>query len=143
MGKFEKRAAVRHKALIPAFASDLDETFQMRCLIRNVSENGCQLVASRVYEIPEEFHLTPQGFGLPLHGQVMWRDRKTVGVRLSRNDPQQDHESAGSQLLKNCQMDAADDVLVLGGEPHRPHSYLQRMKIYFSALQRDEPDKQE
>lgn len=41
-GKNDSCIEPRHKAHIPAFISNLSETFQMRCIIRDISEHGCQ-----------------------------------------------------------------------------------------------------
>ncbi len=130
----DKRVEPRRKAHIPAFISNLDETFQMRCIIRDVSEHGCQLVASRVHEIPDEFHLTPVGFEEPLSGRVMWRDRKTMGAVLSLKDTESEFATAGSFLSSCVENMNDDDVLVLGEEPPPPMSYDRRMTIYFSEL---------
>jgi len=136
-GKNDKRFETRHKAHIPAFISNLDETFQLRCIIRDVSEHGCQLVASRTHEIPDEFHLTPAGFDEPLNGRVMWRDRKTIGAVLSLKDSKSEFDSAGS-LLSSCVEENTDqDVLVLGEEQQQPMSYDSRMTVYFSEQEND------
>ena len=133
MSKQDKRSEIRHRALIPAFASDLNETFQLRCLIRDVSESGCQLVSSKFYEIPDVFHLTPDGFSMPVCGRVMWQDHKMIGVQLQSEA----NETVSSQsLLSSEQLMSSDDgVLLLGEEQKRPLTYEERLKIYFAALE--------
>jgi len=102
----------------------------LRCFIRDFSGDGCQLVTSSVCDIPDVFHLTPEGFDLPLCARVMWRDRKSIGVRLSSEDPSPEAVSAGALLAQRRWND--DRVLVLGDEKGRPMGYLERMKVYFS-----------
>ena len=133
MSKIDKRSEVRHRALIPAFASDLDETFQLRCLIRDVSNSGCQLVASKIYNVPDVFHLTPDGFSTPICGRVMWQDRKLIGVQLILDEQE---AATNMPLLASNQLVSSDDgILVLGEENHRPLSYDERLKVYFTALE--------
>ena len=133
MSKQDKRSEVRHRALIPAFASDVDETFQLRCLIRDVSETGCQLVANKFYEIPEVFHLTPDGISMPVCGRVKWQDRKMIGVQLQLDQSQ---VTSGMSLLASEKLISSDDgVLLLGEELQRPLTYHERLKIYFAALE--------
>ena len=63
-----------------AFAFDLDNTFETKCIIRDISRSGCKIVTSQIRKLPEFILLVPEGFEQPLSGKIVWRKDKFAGV---------------------------------------------------------------
>ncbi len=68
--------------LIPAFASDVEDTLGIKCTIREVSRGGCRLVSTQLDDLPNIIHIVPEGFEKPLLGKIVWRDKKLAGVKF-------------------------------------------------------------
>jgi len=87
MGISDQRTDPRKKVCLQAFAADVNDTFDVKCIIRNVSKGGCMIVSSCVHELPDLVHIVPQGFDKPLAGKIVWRGEKLAGVSfVSTND---------------------------------------------------------
>jgi len=80
MSSSDDRFKERKKTCIQAFASDLDNTFEIKCIIRDISRSGCKIVTSQVRKLPEFILLVPEGFEQPLSGKIIWRKDKFAGV---------------------------------------------------------------
>ena len=80
MSSSDERFKARKKTSIQAFASDLDNTFEIKCIIRDISRSGCKIVTSQVRELPEFILLVPEGFEQPINGKIVWRKDKFAGV---------------------------------------------------------------
>ena len=80
MSSSDDRFKARKKSCIQAFASDLDNTFEIKCIIRDISRSGCKIVTSQVRKLPEFILLVPEGFKQPLSGKIVWRKDKFAGV---------------------------------------------------------------
>ncbi len=80
MSSSDIRFEARKKTCIQAFASDLDNTFEIKCIIRDISRSGCKIVTSQVGKLPEFILLVPEGFEQPLSGKIVWRKDKFAGV---------------------------------------------------------------
>lgn len=55
-----------------AFASDITDTFDVKCIIRDLSPQGCMIVSSQLQELPDLIQLIPEGFDQPLNGSIVW-----------------------------------------------------------------------
>lgn len=87
MGMSDQRSAPRKTVCLQAFAADVNDTFEVKCVIRNMSQGGCMIVSSCVHELPDLVHIVPQGFDKPLAGKIVWRGEKLAGVSfVSSND---------------------------------------------------------
>ena len=83
----DNRSEDRKKACIQAFASYITDTFDIKCIIRDVSESGCMIVSSQIHELPSLIQLVPEGFDNPINSLIVWRKDKKAGVLfLSPND---------------------------------------------------------
>ena len=80
MSSSDKRFKARKKACIQAFAFDLDNTFEIKCIIRDISRSGCKIVTSQVSDLPEFLLLVLEGIEQPLSGKIVWRKDKCAGV---------------------------------------------------------------
>lgn len=80
MSSSDKRAESRRKVCIQAFAADVKDTFDIKCIIRDVSHSGCMIVTSNIHELPELVQIIPEGFDKPLAGKIVWRGEKLAGV---------------------------------------------------------------
>ncbi len=78
----DRRAARRKKTMIHAFASDLGDKYDVKCVIRDVSGGGCQIVSSYLDDLPDTIKIVPEGFDRPIYGRIVWRERKVAGVRF-------------------------------------------------------------
>lgn len=80
MSSSDNRCEQRKKACVQAFASDIDDTMDIKCIIRDISSRGCMIVTSHLHELPEIIQLMPQNFKQPLTGKIVWRKGKFAGV---------------------------------------------------------------
>lgn len=78
----DNRSEPRKEVLIPAFASDIEDTLGIKCTIREVSRGGCRLVSTQLDDLPNIIHIVPEGFEKPLLGKIVWRDKKLAGVKF-------------------------------------------------------------
>lgn len=99
--------------LIPAFASDVEDTLGIKCTIREVSRGGCRLVSTQLDDLPNIIHIVPEGFEKPLLGKIVWRDKKLAGVKFidkveaTRRKIQTSTEKKPLSFLRRFQMFSA------------------------------------
>ena len=86
MGLRENRIEHRKRVLIPAFVSDTKDSYDVACLIRDMSKTGCQLVGEQIVDLPDVVHVVPEGFDAPMVGRIAWRQDKSVGVSFVHED---------------------------------------------------------
>lgn len=129
MGDFDKRSEERRQVCVQAFASDSKDTFNIKCIIRDVSESGCMIVSSQVRDLPQFIQLVPEGFNLPLNGKIVWCDDKKAGITFlspSKDDVLsllKDHDNAPSSETDG------DDPLLLEVTV-QPLTYSERLANY-------------
>ncbi|MDA7948237.1 MAG: PilZ domain-containing protein [Hyphomicrobiaceae bacterium] len=80
MENIDNRAERRRKTCVQAFVTDQHDTFDIKCMIRDVSAGGCMIVTSHLHELPDQIQLIPEGFKRPVMGKIVWRKGKTAGV---------------------------------------------------------------
>ena len=78
----EDRTERRKKTAIHAFASDVDEKYEVKCIIREVSPSGCRIVSNGLDDLPDIIHLLPEGFDQIIAGQIIWREKHMAGVQF-------------------------------------------------------------
>lgn len=96
----DRRTAHRKKTLIHAFASDLGDKYDVKCVIRDLSVSGCQIVSSYLDDLPDTIKIVPEGFDRPVYGRIVWRERKVAGVSFldGTGDPADQPGQAGPTL---------------------------------------------
>ena len=82
MHTLNRRAEPRKKTLIHAFASDLGDKYDVKCVIRDVSRNGCRIVSSHIDDLPDTIKIVPEGFAKPVIGKIVWKNEKMAGIRF-------------------------------------------------------------
>lgn len=131
MTSFDNRDEDRKKACMQAFASDITDTFDIKCIIRDVSESGCMIVSSQLQELPDLIQLVPEGFDQPLNGRVVWRKDKMAGISfLSPNSDEAIDRM--NHLSLSAALDADDDEPILLECVARPLGYADRLSKYNS-----------
>ncbi|MEC9367813.1 MAG: hypothetical protein VX871_03895 [Pseudomonadota bacterium] len=131
----EKPAGQPQRACLHAFASDIAESFDLKCVIRDISYNGCTIVSSRVSDLPQVIHLTPQGFRKPLRGKIVARDGRIAAVRfVGESDPVV--QMAVQEMLESAaeeydDFDDCEEVLLLTNL-QEPLDYNSRLERYRS-----------
>lgn len=80
MDEIENRSEFRVTGTIVAFASNAENTVEIKCVIRDLSYCGCRIVTSSINELPELIELTPEGFDKPISAMITWRSGKTAGL---------------------------------------------------------------
>lgn len=126
MTRPDKRSEERHRVCMQAFAADVNDTFDVKCIIRDVSISGCMVVTSAVHELPDLIQLIPEGFDKPLAGRVVWRGEKMAGVSfISFHDDDVQCEVRDYFLDVISNMDDAEQTSVAGFV--RPLSYSDRL----------------
>ena len=78
----QRRALIRQNVAFWAKASEMDGYPIIRCMIREVSREGCEIVSSRVGELPEEFSLEIDRLAKPFRCRIAWRSPWAAGVRF-------------------------------------------------------------
>ena len=74
------RCEARKTVSIHAFITDLAGQFEIKCVLRDVSRNGCRIVSSRVHDLPDVVLVIPEGFAAPMRGMVVWKRSNLAGV---------------------------------------------------------------
>ncbi len=131
MSSSDDRFKARKKSCIQAFASDLDNTFEIKCIIRDISTSGCKIVTSQVMELPEFILLVLEDFKQPLSCKIVWRKDKFAEVAfLSKTGHEfmfDDYWNCDEFIVDdhwNCEEE--DEPMLLGGMV-RPLSYSERL----------------
>jgi signal transduction histidine kinase len=78
----ENRTELRKKTAIHAFASDTHNKYEIKCIIREMSQSGCRIVSNVLDDLPEIINLLPEGFDRPVLGRIVWRDKSIAGVQF-------------------------------------------------------------
>lgn len=121
----DRRTSERKRTCLQAFATNLEDTIELKCSIRDVTEVGCKVVSSQIQDLPDHIRLYPEGFENPLFAKVVWRDKKAAGLSFE-DDSQLDAEGVGA--LPECSKDQPDnDVFDLVCEK-KPLGYAERLK---------------
>lgn len=112
MSGANNRAHVRKKCCIPAFVANMDDSYELKCTIRDVSKVGCKIVSNNANELPEQLLLLPEGFEVPIIAKVRWRSKKMAGLSFPSFDLLYENSDA-----KQTDQDTFDDeILDLGAE---------------------------
>jgi signal transduction histidine kinase len=82
MHTLDSRATPRKKTLMHAFASDLGDTYDVKCMIRDISRDGCKIVSSHIDDLPETIKILPEGLSKPVFGKIVWKNDKVAGVKF-------------------------------------------------------------
>jgi len=114
---------------VQAFASDQQDTFDIKCIIRDVSESGCMIVGSQVHELPDQIQLVPEGFKQPILGKIVWRKDKLAGVCFDNSTPDSDLDQMHQCLNDAAKVQEGDDALVLQACA-APAGYADRLSRY-------------
>lgn len=80
--EIENRAEYRKKSAIHAFASDIENKYNVKCVIRDVSQSGCKIVTNCIDDLPDIIHLLPEAFETPILGKIVWREKNVAGVKF-------------------------------------------------------------
>jgi len=123
-----RRVERRQKVCVQAFASDLGDTIDTKCVIRDVSKTGCKIVSSQIQDMPELIQLVAEGIDQPIRGKIVWRRGKIAGVCFEHACS--DEVRASIETLYNSFREDEDDgVMTLGCEDELL-SFSDRMKKY-------------
>jgi hypothetical protein len=129
MGKSTyRRIEKRQKVCVQAFASDLGDEIDMKCVIRDVSKTGCKIVSSQIQELPELIQLVAEGIDQPIRGKIVWRRGKLAGVCFEHACSDEVRTNIET-LYNSLREDEDDDVMTLGCEDELL-SYSARLKKY-------------
>lgn len=115
------RSEERKKARVHAFVADLADIFQVKCVIRDLSRNGCRLVTSRAHDLPKIVRIVPEGTARPLKGYVVWRRANEAGVCFEH----------GCNAQQRAEIASAEQALLIerGNQAARPlRGYAERLK---------------
>jgi signal transduction histidine kinase len=80
--RLERLKEPRKKVALHAFASDIDDVVDVKCMIREMSKGRCRIASNHVDDLPRIIHLLPEGFERPLLGKIIWRTSKVAGVQF-------------------------------------------------------------
>lgn len=78
----KQRRSERKPSQIRAFISDIQDLFEFKCVVSDISKHGCRIVTPEIDRIPDLVFIAPKGFDAPICGKIVWRKEKTGGVKL-------------------------------------------------------------
>ncbi len=114
MGKATyRRVERRRKVCIQAFASDLGDTIDTKCVIRDLSKTGCRIVSSQIRDLPELIQLIVEGIDRPIRGKIVWRRGKMAGVCFE-HACRDEVRSSIETLYKSLREDEEHGAMLLG-----------------------------
>lgn len=125
----ENRTENRKKSCVQAFATDLIDSIDVKCIIRDVSNNGCMIVSSDVEGLPDLIQLFPEGFDNPLNGKIVWRRDKMAGVAFLSEDSSEIHNRLNEYYMDIFIKSDADEPVLLECLA-RPLGYSDRLAKY-------------
>jgi hypothetical protein len=129
MGKSTyRRVEKRQKVCVQAFASDLGDAIDIKCVIRDVSKTGCKIVSSQIRDMPELIQLTVEGIDQPMRGIIVWRRGKTAGMCFEHACSDKIRSSIET-LYNSLREDEESGVILLGSEDEWLN-YSARLKKY-------------
>jgi hypothetical protein len=124
----DRRLETRQNVCAQAFASDLGDDIDTKCVIRDVSKTGCKIVSSQMRDLPELIQLIVEGIDRPIRGKIVWRQGKMAGVCFEHACSNKVRASIVT-LYNSLREDEECDVLILGCED-QSLSYSARLKKY-------------
>ncbi len=83
MSDTDRRSDDRKDVDISASVQSIDGSRIASCLIRNASKNGCQIVLSRVDDLPDTICIKIPGLKSPRKGEIVWRTKNRAGVKFA------------------------------------------------------------
>ena len=123
-----KRVEKRQKVFAQAFASDLGDAIDIKCVIRDVSKTGCKIVSSQIWDLPELIQLIAEGIDQPTRGKIVWRRGKTAGMCFEHACSDKIRSSIET-LYVSLREDEESGVILLRSED-KWLSYSARLKKY-------------
>ncbi len=123
-----KRVEKPQKVFVQAFASDLGDAIDIKCVIRDVSKIGCKIVSSQIQDLPELIQLTVEGINQPMRGIIVWRRGKTAGMCFE-HACSDEVRTRIETLYNSLRKDEESGVQILGSEDQWL-SYSARLKKY-------------
>lgn len=127
----ERRSEKRTRTCLHAFASDLDEKIEVKCVVRDISRSGCKLVSRDIQGLPSQIRITAEGFAYPICGQIVWRKDNMVGVSFTEANTQV-APSGIEVMVTGFDVDETDNEILLIQEKERPPSFWSRMQKFIS-----------
>lgn len=123
------RSEERRHACMHAFVTNLADTAQIKCVIRNVSNKGCMIVTNRAAELPDIVQIIPEGFDRPIRAVRAWRRDNMAGLCFEHGcDAETRQRIAQLRRLVDAHVaEPGEDLLALG-HVHEPLGYTERMK---------------
>ena len=104
----EKRQRPRQKVLLPAYFSlPRHDLYLQPCILKDVSETGCQVVGRQVESIASSFILHADVFDGPRRCSMAWRSRYMIGARFDAQDqvdsgPSEPAETPAADRCGDC-----------------------------------------
>lgn len=125
------RCEERKKASVHAFVTDLADLFQVKCVIRDISRNGCRIVTSRARDLPKAVQIVPEGSAAPLRGLVVWRRNNQAGVCFEHGCTRE--QRAEIAILDQALKAERNGDALDGMPPRRPLDYAERLRKHQAA----------
>lgn len=82
MDFLDRRQELRKKVILHAFISDRGGEVDVKCVIREISKNGCRIATTYIEHLPRVVQIIPEGFESPITGKIIWRTSKVAGIQF-------------------------------------------------------------
>ncbi len=121
MEVLDRRQEPRKKVILHAFISDRGGDVDVKCVIREISKNGCRIATTYVDHLPRIVQVIPEGFENPITGKIIWRTSKVAGIEFIS-------EEEAIELDKSQPADAP---------VHQPVSFFNKLQSFVSMRRRE------
>jgi PilZ domain len=78
----DRRQSARHPLRQPGWLTVAGSDQRIPCVLWDVSDGGARLAAARHHELPDRFTLVLTMSGGERRCEIVWRNRRFVGVRF-------------------------------------------------------------
>jgi len=82
MGKVDQRKHTRNKVALHAIVSDRQQQNAIRCMIRDASISGCNIISRKVSNLPDKVLINISSLNQLIKGRIVWRNQDSAGIEF-------------------------------------------------------------
>lgn len=117
----DRRQEPRKKVVLHAFVSDRAGDTDVKCIIRDISKNGCRIASTLIDSLPRVVQIVPEGFDKPITGKIIWRDSKVAGI----------------QFISETEALELDHSQPIPAPAHQPAGFFNKLQSFVSLRRRE------
>lgn len=117
----DRRQEPRKKVVLHAFISDRAGDTDVKCIIRDISKNGCRIASTYIENLPRVVQIVPEGFDKPITGKIIWRDSKVAGIQFISE-------------AEALELDHSQPIPIVA---HQPAGFFNKLQSFVSLRRRE------